>query len=118
MAGWELNIRDYFSEENRAMTYHYDFGDNWTHHIEHEGIFFKQNKQKYPVCISGERECPPEDCGGCSGYERLLEILKNPFHPGYKQMNQWVGKKFDSEKFDASKIRFSNPEIDLKNILD
>lgn len=116
LAGWKLYIKDYFSEENRIIPYLYDFGDGWMHRIEYECILFKQSKQKYPVCIAGERACPPEDCGGEWGYENLLEILKNPNHEEHEEMKLWVGKKFDPEKFDASKIRFCNPKICLESL--
>jgi hypothetical protein len=32
----------------------------------------------------------PEDCGGSSGYQNLLEILKNPKHEDYKAMKEWL----------------------------
>jgi Plasmid pRiA4b ORF-3-like protein len=108
---WKLYIRDYFSEENRKMFYLYDFGDSWNHHIEYESILFKKNKQKYPLCVAGERACPPEDCGGSFGYENLLEILNNPRHEEYKASRIWAGKNFNPEKFDATKIRFDNPQL-------
>lgn len=76
--GWKLFIQDYFSEECHSMPYLYDFGDSWHHLIEYECILFKRKKQKYPVCLAGERSCPPEDCGGSFGYEDLLGILKSP----------------------------------------
>lgn len=93
------------------MPYLYDFGDGWKHCIEYECILFRQSKQRYPICIAGEYACPPEDCGGPWGYENLLKIFNNPHHEEYETMKMWVGKKFDPEKFNASKIRFDNPEI-------
>lgn len=109
--GWKLFIRDYFSEEYRSMPYLYDFGDSWHHLIEYECILFKRKKQKYPICLAGERSCPPEDCGGSYGYKDLLEILKSPDDERYSDMKTWVGRKFDSEHFDPSKVKFDNPHI-------
>lgn len=86
------------------MKYLYDFGDGWEHSIELEQILFKVEKRKYPICIAGERSCPPEDCGGVYGYEDLLEILKNPDHEEYKQMKTWAGRQFNPEKFDPKKV--------------
>jgi hypothetical protein len=111
LPGWKFLLRDYFSEENRTIFYLYDFGDGWNHRIEYEGIFFKKDKLKYPLCVSGERACPPEDCGGYIGYKRLLEILKNPKDKEYKEMKAWVGKNLDPEKFNVTKIRFNNPDL-------
>ena len=41
--------------------------------------------------MSGERACPPEDCGGPYGYVRLLEALKDRNHPDHKRLLRWVG---------------------------
>jgi hypothetical protein len=62
---------------------------------------------KYPICLAGERACPPEDCGGTPGYENFLEIINDSKH---ESMLEWVGGKFDSEKFDPVKVRFDNPK--------
>lgn len=53
------------------------------------------------VCTGGARACPPEDCGGPPGYAGLLEILANPNDDEHASTRQWVGGKFDPERFDA-----------------
>ena len=57
-----------------------------------------------PVCTDGTRPCPREDCGGTSGYLRLLEILGDPMHEEYRETKTWVGKKYDPEKSDLVAI--------------
>jgi hypothetical protein len=111
LSGRKLHIRDYFSEENRTLSYLYDFGDGWDHLIEYECILFKKKKQKYPLCVAGEHACPPEDCGGPFGYQDLLKILKNPNHENYKASKEWVGKSFDADQFNPVKVRFDNPNL-------
>ena len=44
--------------------YQYDFGDNWEHQIRVEAIITSESSSSEPLCISGKRACPPEDCGG------------------------------------------------------
>ena len=53
---------------------------------------------KYPRCLAGAQACPPEDCGGSGGYERLLRILANPKNREYADMRRWAGD-FESERF-------------------
>jgi len=71
-------------------------------------------KQKYPLCIAGERACPPEDCGGQPGYEHLLEVLRQPKHPERTEMVEWLKghaknyHPFDPEHFEVGSVRFSN----------
>ena len=84
-----------------AFRYTYDFGDNWEHEVLFEGVVEPEPGKKYPVCLEGERGCPPEDCGGIGGYEQLLAVLADRRHEEHQDMLQWVGKDFDPARFDA-----------------
>lgn len=114
--GWEASISDYFTELGQTMEYEYDFGDGWEHELLFEGILLKEKGVSYPRCIGGERACPPEDCGGVAGYERLLEIIRNPNHPEYEDHVAWLqghGKNYypyDPEQFSLHDIQFDNPK--------
>ena len=59
---------------------------------------------RYPRCITGKRACPPEDCGGPWGYGDFLEAIQNPNHPEHEDMLEWIGGKFDPEKFDIEAV--------------
>lgn len=110
-AGWEKFIRHYFFLKNfDKCQYKYDFGDGWTHKIKLEKILPVAFGYKYPICLDGERACPPEDCVGIGGYENFLEIIRDPRHEEHENMLTWVGGKFDAEKFDPQKIDFANPK--------
>lgn len=84
------------------FSYTYDFGDDWEHLIVIEKREPPLEETSYPVCIAGERNCPPDDCGGFPGYERLLEILADPAHPEHAELVEWVGEGFDPEEFDIN----------------
>lgn len=109
LPGWKQKIADYFSKENKSANYIYDFGDNWEHEIILEEILTKENNLTYPICIKGERACPPEDCGGSYGYENFLEIIRNPKDEQYEEMLEWIGGEFDSEHFDLKEVVFDDP---------
>jgi len=115
LPGWEVKISDYFHELGTKAEYEYDFGDGWLHEILLEGHLIKEKSLKYPLCISGDRACPPEDCGGESGYFRLLEILSNPHHEEYQEMLEWIGKSFSPERFNPKSVKFDNPKKRWKN---
>ncbi len=87
--------------EKEKFHYLYDFGDSWQHEILVEKILPIEKGGQYPVCLTGKRACPPEDCGGPPGYEDLLKILSDPFHPEHDDMFDWLPGDFDSEKFDV-----------------
>jgi len=111
LAGWDVKVEHYMrSEANYEIRYLYDFGDDWEHLIAFEGEHDKQ-ADKYPVCLAGERACPPEDVGGIPGYENFITIIKNPRHKERKELLEWVGGKYDPEKFDPKKVKFDNPKI-------
>lgn len=57
--GWRVKER---------FLYQYDFGDDWQHQIRVEAILTSESTFSEPVCISGQRACPPEDCGGAGRF--------------------------------------------------
>ena len=107
--GWEIPVLQYYNDLGVRARYLYDYGDSWWHTIQLEGYLVKEKNLKYPICIDGERSCPPEDCGGVSGYYEMLKTLSNPEDEDYEDMKTWVGKNWNSEKFDKDKIKFMNP---------
>ena len=80
------------------FTYLYDFGDGWMHDVDILG------SGGHDVgCVFGEGTCPPEDCGGAGGYERLLQVLGNPMDDEHDQMMMWAGgqlRDFDRAETD------------------
>jgi hypothetical protein len=94
--------------------YEYDFGDGWEHIIKLEKILPRDDQIDYPKCVTGKRACPPEDCGGSGGYERLLDIISNTSHEEYVEMITWLGGKFDPEHFDPDEISFDDPVVRWK----
>ncbi len=47
---------------------------------------YREKGVKYPICVDGERACPPEDCGGPGGYNKVLETLADPEHHDHEDM--------------------------------
>lgn len=121
LAGWEIPIMDYFMEPGDALDYEYDFGDGWSHEIVLVGVLLKEPGRKYPVCLDGARACPPEDCGGVSGYEELLEILADPSHEEYEDMVDWLKGHaknyypYEPDGFDSDGVKFDNPKTRFRN---
>jgi hypothetical protein len=60
-------------------------------------------KVKYPLCLEGARACPPEDCGGIWGYADFVDAIQNPDHEQHEELLEWVGGRFDPERFDPAK---------------
>ena len=80
--------------------YEYDFGDGWEHEILFEGCLRTEKGLRYPLCVEGERTCPPEDVGGTYGYANFLKAIADPNHEEHDFFMEWSGP-FDPEAFDA-----------------
>jgi hypothetical protein len=89
--------------EGFQFCYEYDFGDSWKHTLLVEKITDPEPGQRVPVCIAGERACPPEDVGGVWGYEMFLEAIGDPDHAEHEMYLEWIGGEFDPEEFDLEK---------------
>jgi hypothetical protein len=98
-------VTQVFPKVGIAVTYEYDFGDGWMHHLELVEISTHPIDEVLPQIIGGENACPPEDCGGTYGYKKLKEILMSPKHPEYKSSKIWVGSKFDPVVCDLKTIQ-------------
>jgi hypothetical protein len=114
LPGWQRKIASYFSKEKPSAMYVYDFGDDWVHTVKLEKVLPREKGVSYPLCVGGEKACPPEDCGGVHGYQQLVEILMDPTHEEYEEMNEWAGKDFDPERFDPKRVVFEDPQARWK----
>ncbi len=90
--------------EGSSFAYVYDFGDGWEHDVLVEKVLDAAEPLLHPICLAGERACPPEDCGGPTGYQDLLDALRDPDNPDHDEWLEWVGDGFDSEAFDIQAV--------------
>ncbi len=97
-----VHLRDLGLASGAHFEYAYDFGDNWQHVLEFEDEVSPAAGAVYPVCVGGECSAPPEDVGGVSGYEELLEALADPGHEEHEAMKEWLGRPFDPTAFSVA----------------
>ncbi len=109
LTGWEEIVAKCFQDREPRISYLYDFGDDWKHAVEFEGLHPRDPGKKYPACLDGARSCPPEDCGGPYGYAETLKIIADKNREEHEEMLEWLGAKFDPERFDPRKVAFDNP---------
>jgi hypothetical protein len=100
----KITVGEVLTKPKAKLTYEYDFGDSWEHEIALEKILPAEQGVKYPLCLDGKRACPPEDCGGVWGYANMLEVMDNPEHPEYEEMEEWLGEEFDPEAFSVEAV--------------
>jgi hypothetical protein len=104
-------IGDILTTPGDSVLYVYDFGDNWRHSVVLEKILPASATTARPVCLTGERHCPPEDVGGVPGYEEFLQVVFDPTHEEFDHYVQWAG---GPSPVNQSVGRFQPEEFDLR----
>ena len=110
----KVKLSKVFTDNIRKLLYVYDFGDNWVHEITLEAV--SDNKRKEAFCLSGKGSCPPEDCGGCYGYEEMKNVFRTmPDSVEAGQYRDWLGLEKD-EIWSANTINLDEINADLKEV--
>ena len=100
-----IKLSDLSLRVKEKFLYEYDFNDQWRHLIRVEAILPPAPDRFYPVCVSGKRAAPPEDCEGhwafmerrdnmpCEVWERfwrLTEDVKAGDMDAVREQMEWV----------------------------
>ena len=107
----EVRAGDLFADVEEHCGYEFD---GWYHDLELLGRERPEGRRFYPVCIGGERACPPEDIGGVAQYNEMIEVLNNPEHPEYREMAGWLTQDFHPDAFniEQANLRLSRYQTD------
>lgn len=99
-----FKLCDIVHAKGDSFVYEYDFGDSWHHQVTLEKIWPRTENSLAPRCWDGKRACPPEDCGGVSGYQNLIEALHDRRHPEHRELSAWAGPHYDPELFSVQAV--------------
>lgn len=83
-------LRDMITPGTTIIDYIYDFGDYWEHRLTVSDVRAGDPTIGYPRFVDGERDCPPEDCGGIHGFYEMLEARADPAHPDHAEISEWL----------------------------
>ena len=94
--GRQVKLSSYFTGKQCVewCEYLYDFGDDWIHDVKLVGIVSKDESFKRAL-LMGEGACPPEDCGGFPGYERVIHYLRtgeDVYGDDPESLGAWLGE--------------------------
>ena len=98
-----VRLRDLLTGDTTRIDYTYDFGDSWEHSLVVSDVRAGASGTGYPRFIAGERDCPPEDCGGIPGFYEMLEARVDPKHPDHADVAEWLDG-YDPEELDVFPI--------------
>ena len=87
-----------------AFAYLYDMGAGWEHLVEVLAVTPYDATVIPLACLDGARACPPEDIGGPSGYEHLLDALGDTADAEHEEMVERYGDHFSPDDFDISRV--------------
>lgn len=99
-----VRLGDVLKRVRQKVQYIYDMGDGWQHTLVVEERVESASGFPHPVCLAGERACPPEDCGGIWGYYQMLEAVRDPEHDEHETYLEWLSPDFDRDHFDLREV--------------
>ncbi len=83
------------------FTYLYDAGEGWEHEIHLEEVVPPGPELKYPILLSGEGACPPEEVGDIHEYQQLITAFEQPDNKRHTALQEMSGRPdFDPAVFD------------------
>jgi hypothetical protein len=101
-----VRLRDVLGPRKTVIDYTYDFGDCREHRLTVTEVRAGEPNISYPHYVGGERNGPPEDCGGIPGFYGLLEALADSKHPDHADAKQWSAD-YDPNTFDELPIKYA-----------
>ena len=105
--GRQYCIANLLKQKGDSVTFEYDYGDCWLHTVTLLAVNEYGDEKKEVSLLGGERACPPNDCGGVPGYQRLCMLMEKPASPDALNEMEWLGFRYDPELFplkEAQKI--------------
>lgn len=102
----KVRLRDVLRPRRTTIDYLYDFGDGWEHRLTITKVRQAEPGIGYPRYVAGERNAPPEDCGGIPGFYEQLDILADPEHPDHEEVAEWFDD-YDPEALDELVIKIA-----------
>jgi hypothetical protein len=106
----KVRLRDVLKPGETLIDYVYDFGDSWEHEIRVSDIRKGTPETGYPRYVAGERNGPPEDCGGVPGFYNLLDARADPVHPDHADAVEWL-EDYDPDLIEELPIKYALSRI-------
>jgi len=98
----KVYLRDLQLNDGDVLTYVYDYGDDWGHVLYVERIHSRAIEN--PICVEAEWACPPEDCGGPHGYQRVQKAFHDITHEEHASYLEWLPPDYHPAKVSVPAI--------------
>lgn len=98
----EISLEEIFVQFSGG-TYRYDFGDGWAISIQVLRGYDWGND--LPTIVAATGPSLVEDCGGVTGFQELLDVLRNPKAKDPRELRKWVNEDYDPWKPDLDECQ-------------
>ena len=102
----KIRLREVLKPRRTTIDYLYDFGDCWEHRLIVSDRRAGEPGLAYPRFIAGERNAPPEDCGGIHGFYETLDAAADPTHENHVEAKEWLDD-YDPDTLDELPIKYA-----------
>ena len=102
----KVRLREVLQPGETVIAYTYDFGDAWEHEIRIRDVRQGKPGVGYPRYVAGERNGPPEDCGGVPGFYDLLAARADPSDDNHADAVAWLDE-YDPDAVDELPIKYA-----------
>jgi hypothetical protein len=102
----KVRLRDVLQPGETVIAYTYDFGDAWEHEIRIRDVRQGEPGVGYPRYVAGERNGPPEDCGGVPGFYDLLAARADPSDDNHADAVAWL-HEYDPDALEELPIKYA-----------
>jgi hypothetical protein len=105
----EFTLDQILGTKVKSFIYEHNFGSRWRHGVDVQMVMIADdNRNGWPMCLSGANACPPDGVGGLRGYLEFLEAIRDPLHENHDSLRRCLYGQFDPTGFD---INLANREI-------
>lgn len=119
----DVTVEEVFARKGSSITYVYNYEEEWKINLRLED---RANDSGFlPRCTGGERNGPPENCGGIAGYNDCIDAIKSKSSGSADKTEDWNPEFFDEEEInkyiknlsDEESEEAAGPTVDLMDFL-
>jgi hypothetical protein len=105
-----IRLRDVLKPLETSIDYIYDFGDCWEHRLTVTNVRTGDPELSYPRYVGGQRNGPPENCGGMPGFYAMLDAASDTDNPDHAEAKQWLDD-YDPDEIEGLPIKYALARI-------
>jgi Plasmid pRiA4b ORF-3-like protein len=99
-----MRLADLISRGTNSFGYALGTDSAWEHEVRVEGLAAGNADNQKPICLEGERACPPQGCGGPEAYVDQIGGRRPSRRTASRPIAGFAGQEFDPDRFDVDAV--------------